>query len=547
MLRELVGEEQLPIEYGGSEMSVCDLTHPYPSSLDHLEEQPPITTSTALSTHQAPTLNISHQWEYDDVSLSEEEEEETKSNATFEDHKKRYRIVPAFLFDIPPLILNRIVDGGIIFLALFSMSLIILGSYLLSTIFWSAQVVKIQLWSSLILIVFGSLLLVVSLIGFISTKYNNIQSMKVFCWFLQIISFIMFVVCIFCFLLGYDVSFNPLSQESGLQTTDILAHNKIAAFLALATSVLCLFSSIIGLVKLKIMREELSGGWMETKLKQLRSLLRITNSISLLFGLVIFSYGIYAIQYLMEIGHDKPIENLYFSVLNGLCIIIVSVIGLWVSFTKHLPVIAFYRFFLLPPLLLLTITSGIVNVSSIDNAERMTKDKFDSLNVSDGMTADDLAAHVISMFLVSGIFQLTISIFQITNVVGSASLSATIIKKRRPNHNSSSLLSLSYLGSFLPMVWLSCLRVLDIQRESEEKWEEEEESITSFYTANSKDETDGFTYQVNKDGELSPIPAGDEIENEEPLPKFERFMFIWGVVSGIIHIFFQVSPPSTST
>jgi cholestenol delta-isomerase len=318
------------------------------------------------------------------------------------------------------------------------------GGYVLANMYWVADLVQWQMWTSVLVVCLSAWMIVLNITGFIGVKYKNRRLLLTYDSVLISFAVLFMLISITCwaFAQGGDkmmnVSESALKDElpADVDTDSALRRmrefNILLASGCMGCSVLALLPIALGSALCFQMRNDPR---VPPEASQLRSVLLMTNSLNVIYGFVVIGYSSYALAYVLRHELETAIAALYTTWLAGLAMLIVSSVGIWTSQTKYLAVTYLYTYLNLP-LLLVCIVLAIQNFWIMDRSDREVRHQY---NGNDSQNVEDIQAAVKGQLLVSGILCITAALMQLIYANSARQLREEMIRgqKRREEKSKS--------------------------------------------------------------------------------------------------------------
>ena len=253
------------------------------------------------------------------------------------------------------------------------------------------------------------------------------------------------------------------------------------------------------------------------KPEHLRTVLRLSNYISLVSSVVMVCYGAYSLNYLFSLNFGFTVFAVYGLVYGGVIVMLTGILGLWVAATAYRSVVRLYYVVLIPILFGTLLSNLVICFYSVHGVEGAVLQDFrqGALRLTDLVPGESVEAQlnnvsvaVQSQVLVGGVLDICIILFQASSTVTAMQLfkslqaDVDVKKKRRVQKGSTSV-------SSLPLEY-------DILQDSSGC------SIWSFGIFGLMRAIFGFDSDI-----------------EERLSSVQKLCIFWGICTGIFSIFYN--------
>lgn len=279
---------------------------------------------------------------------------------------------------------------------LFAIMIIAFGIYVIANMYWISELVDVIMWLAVIIVCLGVVILLLSFVGYLGLKYRNRLLLNMYVFLMTPISIALLIVAFICF-----ASASPTDSPIFSKTWERVAHSLSSSVhledlrrtitqnsLILAAGSLCVSSvnfvpCVLGIVlALKLRHRQYV---IQTDESHLRVVLRASNYVTTAFGIVCILYGAYATHTSMRLSTAFNVFTPFLLMQAGIVLIIVSVLGFWVSRTES-PLILAASIFVSLPLFILLIVLGVSSFDLIGNVNDFARSEAQKGHLPAGTT-----------------------------------------------------------------------------------------------------------------------------------------------------------------
>jgi hypothetical protein len=360
VLLDLIGEDQIPANYGGQLPVLSADMHPYPSSIESLS----LTTAHTLHVHggshdgddASDTESVDSMAFFDAVEMQEVQDISrilTQRENFVHEFAKSLLVFKA-LTDMSLVSLSGIFNYclfaylGCIFTAM------VLSAYALNSGPWIVNAYDTEKWAIAVIVIVSFFLFVVVFIGFVGNLIKIFFLLNFFAGSVAVGSLLYGIVSLASFAYySRDVS-NPAMNEYRL-----------------TAAIGCLLLLLIGLGPIAVARALAFRSSLEQDKRlqpqQLRVVIRTINIVCAFFAVGMIAYGGVSMKFMFDV-HLKissAVYSVYGLVYCGVTILISGCCGFWVSVTTRRNVVSFYRHVFVPLIATLLLAASIVSFANL--------------------------------------------------------------------------------------------------------------------------------------------------------------------------------------
>jgi hypothetical protein len=325
--------------------------------------------------------------------------------------------------------LNKLLIGFITVYTLIALQAMGFSAYVVSTKVWISEYAKVQLWTGIVVLLVSVVIIFSNFIGLMGIYYKNRLLVKIFgvCSFLGMLVFL--VVATACFLYAANPRFAGWSnsvihktfQADSGRARQLITHNQIiVGSCSLTAAIISVGPIAVSYMLNRRMRRILGA---KLSVDHVRWAMRVSIYVSFMTAGIMLVYGGSALQYLMTIDYSPAMFPVYGLIYGGITMILISVFGLWASYTSDSCVLTCYFKYLLTCLTLLLMSATFVSIASMPKTASDLSKKYSAHSV--------VASRVQTELLVATVICTFASVFQFVSMYSSRALVKTIEQDRQ--------------------------------------------------------------------------------------------------------------------
>ncbi|GMI15759.1 hypothetical protein TrVE_jg6160 [Triparma verrucosa] len=353
------------------------------------------------------------------------------------------------LLTLPLRMLCFFTDICNILMMIIATAIIVSVSIFISSDVWNeySGVVNVLIWIAVVTVTLGAVLLIVGFDGVLAVHHQNTHLLKFHYVTLFSLSSCLALISIVSLIYGSnidDLLKSYVSSDSdGDSDSDIIDQFKDMHYaIAGITGAASLFAYIPGILGSTVRKRfqaifdnASKQGITEVfyksniqKIRQLRVVLRCSNSMSFFFAFACIGFGLYGTRQAMEYQLNFSVYAPFLLFLLGIVLTFISAMAFWASSSVKPEVFTAYGYMTVPFLI------GIIafGVSSFFQAYTMSADRIlDSVVEAETDTKETIAAKVKATLIVSGVLECMTAFFFVQNLLVTRKLFVNLVKSKR--------------------------------------------------------------------------------------------------------------------
>jgi hypothetical protein len=325
-----------------------------------------------------------------------------------------------------------------------SVGIIVFMSFFISSDVWTENTGSIDfiLWMFIVTIVLAALLLMVAFYGILAVHYQNVPLLKFHSRALIALSLFLLLIAIISMIYSANID-GWLSTRLGtsLDTAAIETFKKwhyAIAGTSLAATVTCLVPGLLSTALRKrfinIIDNASKRGITDVfyrsnmqRIRQLRVVMRCTNTISLCFAFSCVGCGSYGVQQAIQYGLDYPVYAPFILAEIGIVLTILSMVAFWASSSRRLEVFSAYQYLSIPFIVALVAISIVTLIQMTAIKASNIADQY----IAEGETAEGISGKVKMTMISSGVLEAMAAFFFTQNLLVSRNLNKSLVKSQR--------------------------------------------------------------------------------------------------------------------
>ena len=329
--------------------------------------------------------------------------------------------------------LRKWLTAAVCFYILLSLVCIGLTGYALSNMYWtSTALVRVQMWSGVVIMCLSSLLALLNFAGFVGSATSNRPLLVLYSTFLSFYFVIFLVIGIICSVFATGNSrITGLSNQALGRVSDgenvgtVLRHynmilGAVSAVLSLSSLIpLVLSNALCEVLKRKYKRDSNAtrrhtvDRLTRERMRQFRVVVRFAQVVSIMIALAMIGYGASALNFLLEIRLDYFVFSVYCLLYSGVTVLIRSAMGTWASYTSKPLVVRYYLTFAIPLATGVVLTTAILNCVLLPQVQRQVSKSYEDLTINEAVYSQEKLETIVQIhLLVSGVLAISAVLFQ---------------------------------------------------------------------------------------------------------------------------------------
>jgi hypothetical protein len=311
-----------------------------------------------------------------------------------------------------------------------------LTGYALSTMYWTdTTLVRVQMWSGVVVIAMSTLLALLNFAGFVGGWTSNRPLLALYSAALTFYFILFFVVGMVCFVFSTGNShltglshqaLGKVSSEGGNVEKVLRHYNIILGTVATALSLFSLIPLILSTALAEVIkrhqisksgsgsRRHVVDRMTREQMGQFRVVVRIAQAVSMTIALAMVGYGASALNFLLKIRLDYFVFSVYCLLYAGVTIVLSSAVGIWSSYSTDPLVVRFYSSFVIPLVTVIVICTATYSCALLPTVPNVVTEEYDSLRIDHESYSEDKLETVVQIhLLVSCVLSFSGALFQL--------------------------------------------------------------------------------------------------------------------------------------
>ncbi|GMH92118.1 hypothetical protein TL16_g12251 [Triparma laevis f. inornata] len=338
-----------------------------------------------------------------------------------------------------------------ILMVIFATLIIVFVSIFISSDVWKeySGAVNVLIWIAVVTVTLAAVLLIVGFDGVLAVHHQNTHLLKFHYVTLFSLSSCLGLISIVSVIYGSNIDdlLKSYVSDGDSETSDIIdTFQNMHFIIAAITGAASLFSYIPGMLGSTVRRrfqaifdnaakEGITEVFYKSniqKIRQLRVVLRCSNSMSFFFAFACIGFGLYGTRQAMEYELNFSVYAPFLLFLLGIVLTFLSAMAFWASSSSKPEVFTAYGYMVVPFLI------GIIafGIGSFFQASTMTTGRIpDNVVEAEGgeeaETKETIAAKVKATLIVSGVLECMTAFFFIQNLLVTKKLFTSLVKSKR--------------------------------------------------------------------------------------------------------------------
>eukprot|EP00602_Paraphysomonas_sp_CaronLab_P010113 CAMPEP_0185029586 /NCGR_PEP_ID=MMETSP1103-20130426/15977_1 /TAXON_ID=36769 /ORGANISM="Paraphysomonas bandaiensis, Strain Caron Lab Isolate" /LENGTH=1340 /DNA_ID=CAMNT_0027564389 /DNA_START=389 /DNA_END=4408 /DNA_ORIENTATION=+ len=406
-----------------------------------------------------------------------------------------------------------------------------MAGYALSTMYWtSTTLVRMQMWSGVVVLCMSSLLALLNFAGFVGSHTSNRPLLAMYNSCLSCFFIVFLIIGVVCSIFSTNdprvtgISNKAFEGVSGASSEgDVKAvlqrYNIILGAASAVLSICSLIPLMLSTCLTELLRREFEveaktklsrfaiDRRMNEQMNQYRVVVRIAQVVSILIAFSMIGYGASALNFLLKIRFDFFVFAVYALLYSGVTVLLGSGVGIWSSFTKDSAIVRLYRYFVIPVALFVVVSTAIVNSVLLTYVPREVRSSYADLHIDHGdYSPEEIETLVQIELVVSAALAFSGGFFQLVCMSCAGGLYSLLVRRNEHCAMKSKMLHRK--------------RVLAL-------------SGASFEELNKMDSW-GYDEEM---ADVDEVEFEDLQSNRSTLSLREKLIICWSVLVGLIHIY----------
>ncbi len=305
--------------------------------------------------------------------------------------------------------LKQFMFNSIVFSLLVSFIALLVSSLFISSITWTTEFAKVQLWAGIVVLFLSALIILINFAGLIGYFSGNRQIMIVYGVSHVMATIVFLVVGIAC------VIYNSIPQVSNIDGIHSLQKYDLALGITSILFAVCTLIPAIAAFSLSRRISKLRVNKI-SNIMEYRTLVKVVVSILFICGFVMITYATINVKFLHSVGVHSAFDSIFGLVYSGVTILLASALGIWSSNTNRLSILSVYYKFILPCTMVILVLAASRSFGT-----------FGSLSVN---KTDKILSSVQIQLLVTGIFCLYVAFFEVIVIYSIRTLHLEVEKRK---------------------------------------------------------------------------------------------------------------------
>lgn len=309
-----------------------------------------------------------------------------------------------------------------------------LTGYALSTMYWSSTtLVRVQMWSGVVVICMATILALLNFAGFVGSSTSNRPVLVLYSTFLSFYFVVFLVIAVICSVFATGdprvtgLSNKALGKLSGEDVSAVLTRYNIilgtvSAILSIFSLVPLMLSTALSEVIKRQQDADSSRAFsrhsidrvVRKQMAQFRVVVRIAQVVSIIIAFSMMGYGASALNFLLKIRFDYFVFSVYCLLYAGVTALISSAIGVWSSYSGQPMVVRFYYLFVNPLVTTVVLSTAALCCALLPKVEKVVGHQYEDLRLSQDEYSEEKVVTIVQIhLLVSGVLAFSAALFQI--------------------------------------------------------------------------------------------------------------------------------------
>ena len=354
----------------------------------------------------------------------------------------RNLLIPVALLKQPVEYIKKLNLYAVFFCFLVSLACVGVSSYALSAMYWtSGEVVKLQMWSGVVILCFCCFLSMMNFIGFIGTYTSNSPLLRLYTVCLTFFFLVFIVIGLLSLIIGYGDSYISTEKidritgdhEDARET--LQEYNQIVGWVGTCLAVISISPFIISRTLIRkltdiMMQEEQSSKLRDMKIAQYRSVLLIAQSVSFVVAIAMIGYAGATLDFLFDINFQYPLFAVYALLYSGITVVLGGLFGIWAAYSSFHSIQRIYHCVVVPAVSFAVVGTAVASVLQMTQVSSEMKDSYENLSVDhDKYSEEDLGTIIQIELLVGAVLGFSTFLYQVVCAFSSVTLHRLLVER----------------------------------------------------------------------------------------------------------------------
>ena len=349
--------------------------------------------------------------------------------------------IPSRLLNLPLAKIKKLNFYTVAFLLLISLTCVGVSSYALSAMYWtSGEVVKLQMWSGVIILCFCCFLSMLNFIGLVGTHTSNSPLLRLYTVCLIFFFVVFIVVGLMSLVIGYGHNYistekiDRITADHDDAKKTLKEYNQIIGWVGSWLALLSIAPFIISRVLIKklndALREEEKSVLRDMKISQHRSVLLIAQSVSFIVAIAMIGYAGATLNFLFKIGFQYPLFAVYALLYSGITVVLGGTFGIWAAYSSFHIIQRIYHCVVVPGVSFAVLGTAVASVLQMTRVSDEMSDAYEDLNVNhEKYSSDDLETIIQIELLVGAVLGFSTFLYQAVCAYSSIMLYKLLVER----------------------------------------------------------------------------------------------------------------------
>ena len=305
--------------------------------------------------------------------------------------------------------LKNFMFTSIVFSLLVSFIALLVSSLFITSISWTSEFAKVQLWAGIVVLFLSALIILINFAGLIGYFSGNQQIMIVYGMSHVMATIVFLVAGIACLV------YNSIPQVSDIDGIRSVRKYDLALGITSMLFAVCTLIPATAAFSLSRRISTLRTNRI-SNIMEYRTLVKVVVSILFICGFVMITYATISVKFLHSVGVHSAFDSIFGLLYSGVTILLASALGIWCSNTNRLSILGAYYKFILPCTMVILVLAASRSFGT-----------FRSLSID---KPDKILSSVQIQLLVTGIFCLYVAFFEVIVIYSIRTLHVEVEKRR---------------------------------------------------------------------------------------------------------------------
>jgi hypothetical protein len=351
-------------------------------------------------------------------------------------------MLPSMLLKKPVKTVRRMNLFVAVFCFVVSLACVGVSAYALSAMVWSSgEVVKLQMWSGVVILCFSCFLAMMNFIGFVGTYTSNSPLLRLYTMCLAFLFIVFIVVGIMSLTVGYGHNYvstdkiDRITNEQADAQRTLQEYNQIVGWVGTGLAIMTTVPFVISRTLIKMFNDAMqlhveSSQVRDLEISQYRSVLLIAQSVSFIVAIAMIGYAGATLKFLFDIDFQYPLFAVYALLYSGVTVILGGAFGVWAAHSSFYSIQRIYHCVVVPAVSFAVVGTAVASVLQMTRVSDEMSESYANLDVNhDKFSQEDLETIIQIELLVGAVLGISTFLYQTVCAYSSLKLYRLVVER----------------------------------------------------------------------------------------------------------------------